>query len=255
VPSAESGSGKSETFRLAAQPVAELECALLERWKTETFPELDAEREMLEIEIAGLKKKAGLKDANRAELKKNSPGKKKSWPRSLNRSTPPSLRRNVTSEELAVLLAQNNEQLASLSPDAGAIINNLLGRYSHIKRTDENIYLKAYSGDFCKVNRRSRPPVFLKSPCLAALWLIQPDKLNTLLSVETFTEGGLIPRLLACHTRAEPQLISDAGTPAIPAAVQESYEKTIRSLADTYRAGEDGGADYNSHSDGHGRAE
>jgi hypothetical protein len=40
---------------------------------------------------------------------------------------------DVTSEKLAVMLAHNQEQLASLSPDAGSIVNNLLGRIQQIR--------------------------------------------------------------------------------------------------------------------------
>ena len=86
---------------------------------------------------------------------------------------------DVTSEKLAVMIAQNGEQLASLSADAGGIVNNLLGRYSKLDRTDEGIYLKAFSGDNCRVDRQGREPVLLQRPCLAALWLVQPDKLET----------------------------------------------------------------------------
>ena len=60
----------------------------------------------------------------------------------------------MTSEKLAVMLAHNQEQIASLSPDAGDIVNNLLGRYSKLDRTDEGIYLKAFSGDNYRVDRR-----------------------------------------------------------------------------------------------------
>ena len=49
---------------------------------------------------------------------------------------------DVTGEKLAVLLAHNTEQIASLSADALAIVNILLGRYNKLDRTDEGIYLK-----------------------------------------------------------------------------------------------------------------
>ena len=85
---------------------------------------------------------------------------------------------DITPEELGTKLAHSNETLASLSADAGTIVNNVLGRYSNIKRPNDNIYLKAYSGDFCKVDRRSSPPVHLKAPCITTEWLLQPDKIR-----------------------------------------------------------------------------
>ena len=59
LPSAESGSGKSETFRHAARPFHEFEGELLERWKASILPGLQAERDILEAEIGRLKKSAG----------------------------------------------------------------------------------------------------------------------------------------------------------------------------------------------------
>src|SRR4030095_12039479 len=111
---------------------------------------------------------------------------------------------DVTGKKLGVLLAHNDEQLASLSADALAIVNILLGRYNKLDRTDEGIYLKAFTGDRCKVDRQSRESVLLESPCLTALWLTQPDKLDSLLAERSLSDGGLIPRILGFHTHFEP---------------------------------------------------
>ena len=103
-----------------------------------------------------------------------------------------------------------------------------------LERTDETLYLKAYSGDSCKVDRQCREPVFLESPCISALWLVQPDKVETLLAKRSLTDGGLIPRLLICHTRAQPRPIVEGAT-GIPLSVRETYRKMIRGLLETYR--------------------
>src|SRR5206468_12666971 len=118
---------------------------------------------------------------------------------------------------LAVMLAHNGEQLASISPNAGSIVNNILGRYNKLDRTDEGIYLKAFSGDYCRVDRQGREAITLQRPCLSALWLVQPDKIETLLAERSLTDGGMIPRLLMCHTRAQPRPIVEGGT-GIPSA-------------------------------------
>jgi hypothetical protein len=141
---------------------------------------------------------------------------------------------DVTSEKLAVMLAHNQEQLASLSPDAGSIVNNLLGRYNKLDRTDEGIYLKAFSGDNCRVDRQGREPVLLQRPCLAALWLVQPDKLETLLGKTELTDGGMIPRLLVCHTRAMPRPIVD-GVDGIPEDTANAWAMLVGKLIQTFR--------------------
>ena len=63
--SAQSGSGKSETFRHFAKPLLEFETQRLEAWKDETLPGLNAERAILESEIAKLKRDAATRTARK----------------------------------------------------------------------------------------------------------------------------------------------------------------------------------------------
>jgi Protein of unknown function (DUF3987) len=237
LPSAESGSGKSETFRHAARPFIEFETELLERWKEEIKPGLLAERKVLEAETANLTRSVGKANgaAEREEIRVQLKDKLAALENVETKLRTPALScEDVTGEKLAVLLAHNGEQLASLSADALAIVNILLGRYNKLDRTDEGIYLKAFTGDRCKVDRQTRESVLVESPCLAALWLTQPDKLESLLAERSLSEGGLIPRILACHTRCEAQEIVK-GTPEIPANVENNYADLVRGLIETYR--------------------
>ena len=236
--SADSGSGKSESFRHAAKPFNEFEADFLDAWRASTLPGLAAEKDILEAEIAKLKKSAGNADGaeERGEIKARLEARKAALAEIEARLHAPAFSvEDVTTEKLAALLAANGETLASISPDAGAIVNNLLGRYSSLDRTDESVYLKAFSGDFLRVDRQKHAePVLLKSPCLAALWLTQPDKLETLLGEKELTDGGLIPRLLVCHTNAEALEIVE-GAKGIPAEVSAAYRRTIHALLKTYR--------------------
>jgi Protein of unknown function (DUF3987) len=235
--SAESGSGKSETFRHAAKPLFHFEREMIERWKAEMLPGVQAEKEMLESEIDGLKKNARNCESGveREEIRGALQVKKKALADVDAKLYAPALCcEDVTSEKLAVMLAHNQEQLASLSPDAGSIVNNLLGRYSKLDRTDEGIYLKAFSGDNCRVDRQGREPILLQHPCLAALWLVQPDKLETLLAKTELTDGGMVPRLLVCHTRAQPRPIVD-GAEGIPAATANAWAMLVGKLIQTFR--------------------
>jgi hypothetical protein len=235
--SAESGSGKSETFRHLAKPFFEFEEELVERWRAEMKPGLLAERKVLEAEIAKLTKSVGNadgafeRDEIRAELKKKLTALENVETKL---RTPGLSCEDVTGEKLAVLLAHNAEQMASLSADAVAIVNILLGRYNRLDRTDEGIYLKAFTGDRCKVDRQTRESILVESPCLAVLWLTQPDKLESLLAERSLSDGGLIPRLLACHTHCDAQEIVQ-GAPEIATIVEKNYTDLIRSLIETYR--------------------
>ena len=231
---AQSGSGKSETFRHAAKPFLNFEGELLKMWTSTERPGLQAEKELLEIDLGNLKGKAKGGKGNRDDLKRQLETTKASLQGVEDRLHAPALSaEDITVERLAVLLAYNDEQIASLSSDAGAIVNNLLGRYSK-DRTDEALYLKAYSGDAHRVDRQCREPVALQSPCLAALWLTQPDKLQDLLASRSLSEGGFIPRMLVCDTQCEPCEIG-AGTPAIPEPAKAAYWELIQALLQTYR--------------------
>jgi len=241
MPSAESGSGKSETFRHAAKPFFDCEREIIEKWEAEDLPGLQADADLLESEIAKLKTDAskGKSGMKREEIRDELKAKKKELTEIKDGLNSPRLCcEDVTSEKLAVMLAQNQEQIASVSPDAGSIVNNLLGRYSKLDRTDENIYLKAFSGDNCRVDRQGREPVLLQRPCLSALWLVQPDKIETLLGKTELTDGGMIPRLMVCHTCAMPRPIVD-GVEGIPAETADAWTMLVRGLIQTFRtAGE-----------------
>jgi len=237
IASAESGSGKSETFRHAAKPFLAYEQKMLEHWQAEILPGLQAEADLLDCEMSKLKKDVnkGKLGLERGKIRDELQAKKKALADVNEKLNPPRLYcEDVTSEKLAVMLAGNGEQLASLSPDAGSIVNNLLGRYSKLDRTDEGIYLKAFSGDNCRVDRQGREPVLLQRPCLAALWLVQPDKLETLLGKTELTDGGMIPRLLVCHTRAMPRPILD-GAEGIPADTANAWAMLVNTLLSTFR--------------------
>ena len=237
VVSADSGTGKSLVFRHATKPFYEFETSEMEIWKETTLPGLQAEKNMLEAEIKKLKRdaeqpgKVDTKDKIREDLTR----KLSEIQMIEEKFNPPFFStEDVTPEELAVLMASRDETLASLSADAGAVVNNILGRYSKLGRTEENIYVKAFSGDYCKVDRIGRKSIVLKNPCLTVLLLVQPDKVESLLAESQLTEGGFIPRLDICHTDAEPMEIINNGC-SIPDHVSSRYRDLIYSLMKFYR--------------------
>jgi hypothetical protein len=233
-----SGTGKSETFRSVAEPFFAFERDMVEQWQAETLPGLEAEADLLKKEIETLLKKRGIgkSGVEREEIRRELAAKKKAMAEATaGIENPPRLScEDVTSQQLAAMLQQNQEQLASLSPDAGNIVNILLGQYSKLDRTDDNIYVKAWSGDNCRVDRKGSKPVLLQRPCLAALWLVQPDKVNTLLAEKSLTEGGLLPRPLMCQPNAEHRPIV-RGAEGIPADTANAWALLVGKLIKTFR--------------------
>lgn len=101
---------------------------------------------------------------------------------------------DATPERLGVLLAENGECMAWLSSEGG-VFDLLNGRYSNgIPNLD--LTLKAWSGDAERVDRGSRPPVYLNSPALTLGLSPQPEMLRGLAAMPGFRGRGLLGRFL-----------------------------------------------------------
>ncbi len=185
--SAASGTGKSETFRPIAEPFFNYQRNLTKRWETETLPRLLAESDLLEAEIAKLKKDATKKqfgsDSEREAIRERLKVKKVALAAvKVGLNSPCLYCEDVTSQKLAVMLAQNGEQLASLSSDCRQYRQYFARSIFKVGSHGRRHLLEGISGDSCRVDRQGREPVSLEHPCLTALWLVQPDKIKTVLS-------------------------------------------------------------------------
>ena len=237
--SAESGSGKSETFRIIAAPLVDHQTRVIERWKVHTLPKIETEIGVLVREIKTLEGKAAkantapnehdemLADLESKRARKNKLG-------SLS-SMPCIIAQDVTTERLAVLLRDNRELNFSASADARKLIENVMGRYNPGNSTDESLYLSAFSGDFVRVDRQGRETVILNRPCLSLCWFFQPDKMVTMLDEESLSASGFLARPLICHTNATPLRIE--GVPQILAeTVRQQWTQLIDDLLATFHA-------------------
>jgi hypothetical protein len=236
-----SGTGKSSAFKLGAEPITTAEIEMLKFWREISRPEIKAELRILDREIKALEAVLGGKkkaDVDRFKLKKELAekiAKVAHWQEEL--QEPRMIVEDVTQEALGVLLARNSEQLFSLSADAGKTLQNLEGRYIKEKgKSDDDIYIKAYTGDRCVVDRIGRDPVILENPCLSLFWLIQPERAQRLFSNPDLRNGGFLPRCLIWNSRVEPTEQPEEDKP-IPARVWTDFASLIKVLLDTYRNG------------------
>lgn len=136
---------------------------------------------------------------------------------------------DATPERLGPLLAENDECMAWLSAEGG-IFDLLQGRYSNgIPNLD--LVLKAHNGDAERVDRGSRPAVFLKSPRLSIGLSPQPDVLRGLGAKPGFRGRGLLARFLFLlppsslgyrHLQSNP----------VPEEVLNAYTLGIRAMLD-----------------------
>jgi len=237
VGTAASGCGKTESFRALATPLLARQEGIQERWQTVELPRLQAELRSLD---------ARLKRLDRDIAKKSDPteierlrGQMEFFLARRNQITsqlnaPLLVTQDTTVERLAVLLQHNGEVMFSTSSDARKLVDNLLGRYSSNKLTDESLYLCGFSGDHVRVDRQGRDPVALREPCISILWLLQPDALEMLLGEASLYHGGFLARCLVAHTQAQPERIE--GEPVqIPDPVQDAWASLVDALLTAYR--------------------
>ncbi len=101
---------------------------------------------------------------------------------------------DITPEHLGTLMAQNDEAMAILS-DEGAIFDILGGLYSN-GRANIDLLLQAHSGGSIRVDRKSKPPVFLKKSLLTIGLTVQPEVIKNACKNKTFRGRGLLGRFL-----------------------------------------------------------
>lgn len=101
---------------------------------------------------------------------------------------------DTTPERMGSLLADNAGHMAVISDEAG-IFEQMAGRYSGgIPNLD--VFLQGHAGAAVRVDRGSRPPVFLESALLTVGISPQPDVLRGLAEKPGFRGRGLLARFL-----------------------------------------------------------
>lgn len=187
------GNRKSAVQAAAAAPLLAWERDQAERLAPE-IKRLESERKTLE---------ARAKECRQKAAKEKGPNAAKDYAREAadleaqmpDIPRPPQLwTSDATPEKAGALLADNGERMAWLSSEGG-FFDLLAGRYSNgVPNLD--LALKAHSGDAERVDRGSRPPVFLRQPLLTIGLSPQPDALRGLANKPGFRGRGLLGRFL-----------------------------------------------------------
>jgi Protein of unknown function (DUF3987) len=141
---------------------------------------------------------------------------------------------DVTVERLASLLPLSGEQMTYYSSDAGAAIQNVLGKYNKDSRPDDHILLKSYILEPFSQARLTREDVNLESPWGSLLWMTQPDKWEHLSKNQWLRERGFLPRCLLAEFECEPK--DDDGTEKrVPQPLMDYYNEKFRAIFNAYR--------------------
>jgi replicative DNA helicase len=185
-----SSTRKSQALRLVTKPLTEWERQEVTRWVEE------GGKHDLDIAEANLEraKKSATKDGadyttTRAEIESASDALDKIR----NRRPQRLLADDITPEALMEGL-RDHGGLGILSAEGG-LVGTLAGRYSNGK-PNLDAFLKAWSGEPIRMDRRGGEPVYIPRAFLAVCIGAQPDVLREMREEKQMTERGALPRFL-----------------------------------------------------------
>jgi hypothetical protein len=236
---AESGTGKSETYSIAAEPFEKLEAKALDEFNMHIRPGLVASLNVATARAKQLCNKAArVSDPDaRHEMLMNYQAAEAELAALQEKidAAPRWKVGDVTREALAVILeGQPGEVCASLASEARGIMSIIKGKYTK-EGGDEDFYCSAYSGDPITINRKGSRPVKLRRPCLSVLWMLQPDAARKAFGDEALAESGFLARFLTFDPKAEPQERYEQPEP-IQTEVKQGWCDLIAQLVLRFRA-------------------
>ncbi len=136
---------------------------------------------------------------------------------------------DVTPEALASLMVRNNERMAVISSEGG-IFDIIAGRYSGTVNLD--LFLKSYTGDPYRVDRKGRPDEYLQHPALTMLLTFQPLVLANLMQEDNFVGRGFPARFLLSLPKSKVGH-REYRTKAIPNETRAYYKSLVYDLLGT----------------------
>ncbi|MDB4396316.1 YfjI family protein [bacterium] len=101
---------------------------------------------------------------------------------------------DCTPEQIAVLLAKHHERISFVDSEADALFGMMMGRYSDSPKLD--IYLKGYSGDSLRVDRRNGAKINLSHPLLTLGIAPQIGLIRDIAKKPALVQRGLFSRFI-----------------------------------------------------------
>lgn len=220
------GERKSRTMSLCLQPLEEVE----KRLRQEAQPliqEAISYNKTIErtLETKRRKYASSKHDGERAKIM----GEIKELEASLKPmpQEPRFLADDITVERTSELMFKNDQRIAIISAEAG-IFDILSGRYQN-GMPNLDLFLKSYSGDSVRVDRKMGPPIHMDNPALTMCLTPQPIILKGLAERPGFRGRGLLGRFLYFMP---PSLVGHRkiDSPTIPGNVKYTYQRHVKSI-------------------------
>lgn len=219
-----SGERKSPVFREIVAPIEAWEVALARQARS-TIAEEEARRDILEGRLRNAKSEAARHPVSEDTSQALSLAKELAEFRSP--VSPLLLADDATPEAVAGLLADHDGRMAIWSTEGG-IFEIVAGRYSDgVANTD--VFLKSYSGDPVRVDRRGRPAEHIPHPALTLVLTPQPAVIADLARRKEFRGRGFLARVsfalplsLVGYRSSTP--------PSIPSESRKRWERCVAGL-------------------------
>lgn len=230
---ARSGTGKTKAGKILCGPLTDIHNERRKKWNDFSKPKLEIKKRALTSRLNKLQK--DYEKNGSEELLNQMTELQADLDKIEKELQPPTIYlEDVTVERLVGLLPLSGEQMTYYSSDAGAAIQNVLGKYNKDSRPDDHVLLKSYSLEPFSQARVTREDVSLESPWGSLLWMTQPDKWAHLSKNEWLREGGFLPRCLLAEFECEPK--DDDGTEkSVPQPLLDHYKAKFRELFNAYR--------------------
>jgi hypothetical protein len=133
---------------------------------------------------------------------------------------------DVTPEAVGTLLAEQGGCLAIVSAEGG-LFDIIAGRYTGSLNLD--VWLKGHAGDPLKIDRKGRPPEYIRHPALTVGLMVQPSVLDQIASNRQFRGRGLLARFLYAFPVSKVGR-RKIGTTPVTEPVRDAYRDHIMAL-------------------------
>lgn len=222
-----SGERKSPVARAVTRPLEERERELLASAEPD-IARAEAERDVLDKSLQNAKAEAARVRGRDHEAAMNTVAdlSRKLAEYSIPKR-PRLLADDATPEAVASLLAEH-QRIAIVSTEGG-LFEMMGGRYTQgIPNLD--VYLKGYSGDPLRVDRKGRKTEWVQRPALTVVLTVQPAVVHDLAAKTGFRGRGVPARFWFTVPQSVVGYRKIDGVPAVPGALAASWDSTLRAL-------------------------
>lgn len=138
---------------------------------------------------------------------------------------------DTTYEQLTVLMQNNNQTMAIVSPEATLLTELRTGKYGDKTGGELDVFLKSHDAEELYIDRLTRESIFLDHPHMAISICSQPNAATSFATDEIMRDRGMAARFLYCPAYLHSLVGKLCGNPPqIPQEIEDRYAEFFFSL-------------------------